>query len=453
MRLISFVKSFVVFLSFACTVFAYADYNKEKNELYIEDILYYEGTKDGGKYALSKYKDKGITSLTYVLSVILEVHNSHDELIDGVDSRDFPDEMLQYKKLENLVLTYEKKFQDHSWHKTYLNGKIKKGFLKNFKNLKELTINHIDISQDNIDEIASLSKLKKLTFYECKFVNLNFEALKSHKTLTTLIFRYRYGRYSYGSDLQKNILKNLKSIKHLEIIGYEMTQSNIDEIGTLTNLEYLKYHINSKLNLEPQKKLEKLSTLGISYYEHWMDGDLDEESSVKIKRLNLPRNLKTLMIEDIDLSDDNYREIVSLSNLEKLYDGITEGHNSKINIKDLKKKYTSGGPVSTDGRCGTDYGNTVCPSGQCCSKYNYCGTSDKHCKSGCQSEFGKCKESTTTKPSSTKQSYPTATDGKCGKDNGNAVCSNGNCCSRYGYCGKTDDYCKSGCQAEFGKCK
>ena len=39
-------------------------------------------------------------------------------------------------------------------------------------------------------------------------------------------------------------------------------------------------------------------------------------------------------------------------------------------------------------RCGEEYG--VCDSGECCSKYNWCGTSDEHCGSGCQSKYGSC---------------------------------------------------------------
>jgi len=50
-------------------------------------------------------------------------------------------------------------------------------------------------------------------------------------------------------------------------------------------------------------------------------------------------------------------------------------------------------PISTSGRCGKEFG--VCPNHQCCSKYGYCGNSDEHCaiKDGCQSEYGYCGDS------------------------------------------------------------
>lgn len=40
--------------------------------------------------------------------------------------------------------------------------------------------------------------------------------------------------------------------------------------------------------------------------------------------------------------------------------------------------------------CGVESGNVKCGRGQCCSKYGYCGTSSKHCGSGCQRSFGTC---------------------------------------------------------------
>ncbi|ORY37708.1 hypothetical protein LY90DRAFT_459306 [Neocallimastix californiae] len=99
------------------------------------------------------------------------------------------------------------------------------------------------------------------------------------------------------------------------------------------------------------------------------------------------------------------------------------------------------GEVSKDGKCGPRNNNTVCPAGECCSKYGYCGTTDDHCIKYCVSEFGICKNSNVSK------------DGKCGPRNNNTVCPAGECCSKYGYCGTTDDHCIKYCVSEFGVCK
>ncbi|KAL6635595.1 hypothetical protein U3516DRAFT_734100 [Neocallimastix sp. 'constans'] len=109
----------------------------------------------------------------------------------------------------------------------------------------------------------------------------------------------------------------------------------------------------------------------------------------------------------------------------------------KSSITTKKTTTTSVTSTSTNGKCGGN--NGVCPSGQCCSKYDYCGTSDKHCGTGCQSEFGKC-------------TATTSSNGKYGPQNGNTKCPSGQCCSKYGYCDTSDKYCGTGCQSEFGKC-
>ncbi|KAH6647325.1 hypothetical protein BKA67DRAFT_384114 [Truncatella angustata] len=42
-------------------------------------------------------------------------------------------------------------------------------------------------------------------------------------------------------------------------------------------------------------------------------------------------------------------------------------------------------------------------------------------------------------------------DDTCGGTNG-YVCTNNNCCSQWGWCGSTDEYCAAGCQIAFGRC-
>eukprot|EP00834_Sanchytrium_tribonematis_P001308 NODE_31_length_37178_cov_0.413576.p7 type:complete len:462 gc:universal NODE_31_length_37178_cov_0.413576:25333-23948(-) len=86
-----------------------------------------------------------------------------------------------------------------------------------------------------------------------------------------------------------------------------------------------------------------------------------------------------------------------------------------------------------------------CPSGQCCSQYNYCGTTSAYCGLGCQSAYGTC-TSTTPPPTSVPNG------GRCGSANNGAKCATGLCCSQYNYCGNTAAHCGTGCQSGFGTC-
>jgi len=103
--------------------------------------------------------------------------------------------------------------------------------------------------------------------------------------------------------------------------------------------------------------------------------------------------------------------------------------------------------VSSDGKCGEGIGR--CRSGECCSKYGWCGKTEKHCKLelGCQSEYGECEKSSSKSGNET-----ISKDGKCGQ--GIDHCKSGECCSKYGWCGKSARYCsvREGCQPEYGEC-
>ena len=39
---------------------------------------------------------------------------------------------------------------------------------------------------------------------------------------------------------------------------------------------------------------------------------------------------------------------------------------------------------------------------------------------------------------------------QCGRDAGNALCRDRLCCSRFGFCGDTSEYCGTGCQSQCG---
>jgi peptidoglycan/xylan/chitin deacetylase (PgdA/CDA1 family) len=120
----------------------------------------------------------------------------------------------------------------------------------------------------------------------------------------------------------------------------------------------------------------------------------------------------------------------------------------------------SNSKVSTDGSCGKGSGFTCQGSsfGNCCSQYNYCGSTTGHCSTGCQSAFGTCSNSASPAPAPAPAPAPkkkVSTDGSCGQGSG-FTCqgsSFGNCCSQYNYCGSTTGHCSTGCQSAFGTCK
>jgi len=116
--------------------------------------------------------------------------------------------------------------------------------------------------------------------------------------------------------------------------------------------------------------------------------------------------------------------------------------------------------VSEDGRCGKDFG--ICKQGYCCSEFGWCGNTEKYCKKGCQFGFGICEDEDEDEEVSMEISddetddqvtvTDVSQDGRCGKEFGS--CKEGYCCSKWGWCGKTELHCsvKSGCQSEFGLC-
>ncbi|SPQ95626.1 unnamed protein product (mitochondrion) [Plasmodiophora brassicae] len=75
--------------------------------------------------------------------------------------------------------------------------------------------------------------------------------------------------------------------------------------------------------------------------------------------------------------------------------------------------------------CGTSL--PLCPVGSCCSQWGFCGTTSDYCNSA------SVYQAVTT---------PRA-DGRCGLAFGNAGCASDQCCSPYGYCGSGSQYCST----------
>ncbi|KAF2690172.1 carbohydrate-binding module family 18 protein [Lentithecium fluviatile CBS 122367] len=112
-------------------------------------------------------------------------------------------------------------------------------------------------------------------------------------------------------------------------------------------------------------------------------------------------------------------------------------------------------PVSKDGNCGSSSGQTCLGSsfGNCCSRYGYCGSTNEYClvTEGCQRGFGTCSSASPISSSARPTPTKISPDGTCGGANGYS-CTPGNCCSQHGWCGVTSDHCGEDCQPLFGTC-
>jgi len=320
------------------------------------------------------------------------------------------------------------------------------------------------VGNQYIEDISKLKALNNLCLYNVVFEGMNFEPLKNAPSLEKInIDVYKFKPLTEIPET----FYSLTNLTSLAISVQKITKIS-DKIGDLENLESL--HITSTPITEIPKTITKLTKLrSLSF------GDTDIKKFPKeIAEL---KNLEQLHLDSCNIDDTIPESYNTLTNLKEIdfagnknvkgktltldLENCTYGNGISDDYKELciavrtscllrNKTYPlcSGEvddpiKVSTDGTCGEDT-YTKCPEGLCCSKYGYCGTSEKHCSTllGCQSEFGKC------------TTYKISQDDRCGKDFGNTHCPAGECCSKYGWCGTSDRHCSrsSGCQSEFGQC-
>ncbi|KAL6635653.1 RNI-like protein [Neocallimastix sp. 'constans'] len=315
-------------------------------------------------------------------------------------------------------------------------------FSESFTNLKRLSLIGLNFDQINLNEISSIPNLEYLYIESCKSDNLNFDVLENLRKLITLTY---IGGYKMKEI--PNSIFTLSNLKEL-IIEYQDIVEIPNDISKLTNLEVLNLagnELNCKLDVISE--LRNLKKLDLS--NNNLNTELPESFNnlTQLEFINITSNEKfTGKILDIpSLEICNY--IRSLR--EESYDLCFEPNNkSKCLIDKSQIKPCSNNselPVSPDGICGQ--GIARCPEGECCSKYGYCGRSNDHCslEKGCQSELGNCS-------SNSNDDLPISPDGICGQ--GIARCPEGECCSKYGYCGRSNDHCslERGCQSELGQC-
>eukprot|EP00833_Pecoramyces_ruminatium_P004969 jgi/Orpsp1_1/1179001/evm.model.c7180000067530.1 len=316
------------------------------------------------------------------------------------------------------------------------NGAI--GF-EGFEKLETLYFLDNELKQSFLDGIGQLPNLENVYLeINDESKDLDFTYLRNNENLSTLHIQGQNDKHDHSKRLGNHLLKDFKYIDTLSLKRIDLNQDDINDISGLNDLRLLKFDFCDfkDVNIDPLNKLINLRSVTFNPVTNLKGktltiGALDDCEYDTDAELCIAKELRCLSYEK--------------DRVFKLCDDSSSGSGSDNDVK-----------ISTNGKCGFDYGR--CPSGKCCSKYGYCGTSSAYCGKGCQSEFGQCNGSSTitvtktsTKTTSTKTSYPTSTNDRCGAKFGTR-CRSGYCCSKHNWCGKSKDHCGSGCQSEFGKC-
>ncbi|KAM7215280.1 class III chitinase, partial [Rhypophila decipiens] len=137
------------------------------------------------------------------------------------------------------------------------------------------------------------------------------------------------------------------------------------------------------------------------------------QALIKEKKLK-PRLLGDSMMKEITWDDQwiGYDDDETIEMKRKFANNLCFGGTMAWSI-DFNSGTGSGlePPTTIDGSCGVQNGGTICGNagfGSCCSVNGWCGDSEGHCKSGCQS--GNCTKGYVT------------TDGTCGAGHHNSIC-------------------------------
>jgi len=138
--------------------------------------------------------------------------------------------------------------------------------LKKYKSLIELTLLRINELPENLN-LGSL-----------KLDTISFENIKKGKKGDK--FSYQY--------ISKGVIKSLKSVKTVKISATIISQTTLNELGSLSNVENIEFDndgFDENLDFSPLKNLKKLTELTLSTYKTQVPLSSFPESLCQIKNL------------------------------------------------------------------------------------------------------------------------------------------------------------------------
>jgi len=160
-----------------------------------------------------------------------------------------PEIVVPNFEIDELPNLTEFNLINYSFHNVYYNPYVYGWFvpklskipadniLKLPKSLKKLYIEGVELNQDYIDVIGTLTDLKELYLNSCDLKGLKLDSLKNIPTIT-IEDHTSTDEKIYGS-IPPNVLSQLTGVKELTLKHIELDGYMIKEIGELTNLEKL----------------------------------------------------------------------------------------------------------------------------------------------------------------------------------------------------------------------
>jgi len=417
------------------------------------DIYYYKGEKE-------EYDNDDMFN-DILLPFIKQIHNYPKQNF-SFDVQNF---------LKQMAVEYAAGGMDNYW--------LRPGNYYIFKDMKRNHWSFIDCDFHFSLGLSGNDNTDKLINYSiAKYTNYNTKLKTSSRPLLDNI-RKNKNNENYFMNVFKNLIKYSFNIHALgpridsladlirEDVKWDVSLPKVSGLKNAKDNKYTFKHFEAQVkNTSIAKNTHELFPL-----KYWIMA----RSEMMAKQLNIsvPKSLVKSSLGFFECNYDSVKD--STSSAEKKNTTKKNKTNAPISktTTSTKTNTTTNNntnnnniKISTDkdGRCGANYGK--CPNNECCSQYGYCGTKDDYCKAGCQSQFGKCNNSGTSNKKTTVKAAPknnkttakvatkkvgvSTVSGRCGANFGK--CPNNECCSQYGYCGTKDDYCKAGCQSQFGRC-
>jgi len=191
------------------------------------------------------------------------------------------------------------------------------------------------LTQKNIKNLSGYAKLDYLTVDKMEYPkDLSFAPLKNISTFIINDYIDSFEPVFQNHAMPSNILKTLPpNVTYLEVSGFIISQSSLNELGTLTNLNQLNFfkcNFDQNLKFDVLKNIKQLSTLKINAFSKKLNG--------------IPETLTTLTsLKNLDLGGQNIstipNSISNLKNLEQLhlyYNKISTLPSTFRKLKNLK---------------------------------------------------------------------------------------------------------------------